>query len=381
MKNLILMSAFQKLTDPRINRKKMYPLQEILLVALTTLLCGGETYDDMCIFGVSKLATFKELMPFENGIPSRHTFGRVFELLDPKNFQQCFSEWVNSLKKTCPEIEDEVLAIDGKTLRGSAKPSCGIKPLHIVEVWATKNRLVLGNYVVDEKSNEITAIPKILRLLSLEGTIVTIDAMGCQIAIAKQIVDQKGNFIIALKGNQGSLHCDVRRMLEEERHHNLRNISIDFHTTIDKTHGRTVIRKHGFCSQLDWLKKRHPKWGMINSVGFVSSTRIIRGRQTEETRYYVSSLAENVQKFAHAVRAHWGVENSLHYVLDVTFGEDSSKIRNKNAAENMAIVRRVGVNLLELSKDHSPKNISKKGMRLKAGWDDEYLKSVLTQCF
>jgi len=382
MKNLVFMNSFQKLIDPRIDRKKLYPLQEILLVALATLLCGGETYDDMRLFGVSKLAMFKTLMPFKNGIPSRHTFERVFELLNPKEFQQCFFEWVHSLKITCPEIKKvEVLAVDGKTLRGSAKPSRGVKPLHIVEVWATRNRLVLGNCTVDEKSNEITAIPKVLRLLSLEGSIVTIDAMGCQVAIAQQIIDQRGDFIIALKGNQGLLHKDVKRMFDENAHYIIKNISIDHHSTIDKNRGRTTTREYSFCSQVDWLKKRHPKWSMINSVGCVKSVSIIKGKQTEEIRYYISSLKENVQLFAHAVRAHWGVENSLHYVLDVTFGEDFSNIRNRNAAENVAIVRRMGVNLLESSKKYLPQKISKKGMRLKAGWDDEYLKRVLTQDF
>ena len=383
MKNLVFKNSFQKLVDPRIDRKKLYPLQEVLLVALATLLCGGETYEDMRIFGLSKLAMFKTLMPFQNGIPSRHTFERVFELLNPKEFQECFSEWVKSLKATCPEIEEEVeiLAVDGKTLRGSAKPSRGVKPLHMVEVWATKNRLVLGNCTVDEKSNEITAIPEVLRLISLEGTIVTIDAMGCQVAIAQQIVDQKGNFIIALKGNQELLHNDVQRMLGDNGHYIIKDISIDHHSTTDKSHGRVTIREYGFCSQVDWLKKRHPRWNMINGVGFVTSTRTANGKQTVETRYYISSLKENVQLFARAILAHWGIENSVHHVLDVTFGEDSSKIRNRNAAENMAIVRRMGVNLLESSKKHLPQKISKKGMRLKAGWDDEYLKHVLTQTF
>jgi predicted transposase YbfD/YdcC len=375
--SLVFMSSFQELVDPRIDRKKLYPLQEVLLVALATILCGGETYDDMKLFGVSKLETFRELMPFKNGIPSKSTFERVLELLNPKEFQQCFSAWVNQLTNGFPDV----LAVDGKTLKGSAKPSRGMRPLHIVEVWATKNRLVLGNCVVDEKSNEITAIPEVLQMLSLKGAIVTIDAMGCQVSIAQQVIDQEGNFVISLKGNQGSLHDDVKSFFELEAKNNFKEIPIDLHDTIEKDHGRIEIRKYGYYSQVDWLKKNHPRWGMIQGIGFVTATRILAGKRTEETRYYISILKGDVQIFAHAVRAHWGIENSLHGVLDVTFGEDSSKIRNRNAAENMAILRRVGVNLLELSKAHIPQKISKKGMRLKAGWDDDYLKSVLTQQF
>lgn len=373
----MFMNTFQELVDPRIDRKKLYPLQEVLLVALATILCGGETYDDMRLFGVSKLAIFKTLMSFKNGIPSKQTFERVLELLNPKEFQQCFSVWVSNLTRECPDV----ISLDGKTLKGSAKPSRGIKPLHIVEAWATKNRLVLGNCVVDEKSNEITAIPKVLRLFSLKGSIVTIDAMGCQTSIAQQIVNQEGNFIISLKGNQGLLHEDVKTFFKLEAKNNFKDVPVDLYKTAEKDHGRIEIRKYGFCSQVDWLKKNHPQWSMIQGIGFVTSTRIIGNKETEETRYYISSLNSDVQTFAHAIRSHWGIENSLHGVLDITFSEDSSKIRHKRAAENMAIIRRIGVNLLELSKSHTVEKISKKGMRLKAGWDDTYLKSVLTQQF
>jgi predicted transposase YbfD/YdcC len=281
------------------------------------------------------------------------------------------------LIKACPEV----ISLDGKTLKGSAKPSRGIKPLHIVEAWATKNRLVIGNCVVDEKTNEITVIPEVLRLLSLKGLIVTIDAMECQTSIAQQIIDQEGDFIISLKGNQGLLHEDVKTFFELEAKNNFKDVSVDLYKTAEKDHGRIEIRKYGFSSQVNWLKKNHPQWSMIRGIGFVTSTRIIQNKETEETRYYISSLNGNVQMFAYGVRSHWGIENSLHGVLDVTFNEDSSKIRHKRAAENMAIIRRIGVNILELSKSHAIEKISKKGMRLKAGWDDSYLKSVLTQQF
>lgn len=376
--NLIFMNTFQELVDPRIERKKLYPLQEVLLVALATILCGGETYDDMNLFGISKLETFKTLMPFKNGIPSKQTFERVLEMINPKQFQECFSEWVNNLVEDQPEV----ICLDGKTLRGSSKPSRGIKPLHIVEAWATKNRLVLGNCVVDEKTNEITVIPEVLRMLSLKGSVVTMDAMGCQPAIAQQIIDQEGDFVIALKGNQGLLHEDVKTFFELESKNNFTDVSVDFYKTSEKDHGRIEIRKYGFCSHVSWLKKNHPRWQTIQGIGFVTSTRIIGDKKTEETRYYISSLgAGSVEKFSHAVRSHWGIENSLHGVLDVTFNEDFSKVRHKNAAENLAILRRIGLNLLESDKKKSESKISKKGMRLKAGWNDDYLKNLLSQSF
>ena len=282
--NLIFMSTFQELVDPRIERKKLYPLQEILLVALTTILCGGETYEDMRLFGVSKLEVFKTLMPFKNGIPSKQTFERVLELLNPKEFQKCFSSWASSIA----ENFSEVISLDGKTLKGSGKPSRGIKPLHIVEAWATKNRLVLGNCVVDEKTNEITVIPEILRMISLRGSIVTIDAMGCQTAIVQQIVEQGGDFVISLKGNQGNLHNDVKIFFELESKNNFKDFSVDTYKTSEKDHGRIEIRKYGFCSEIDWLIKNNPQWNTIKSIGFVTSLRIIGDKQTEETRYYIS---------------------------------------------------------------------------------------------
>jgi predicted transposase YbfD/YdcC len=369
-----LIKKFEALKDPRIDRHKLYPLNEILLVALGTILTGGESYEDMRVFGLSKLQFLKSFMPFENGIPSADTFERVLGLLNPKVFGECFMEWTNDLKEDFPEI----IAIDGKTLRGSKKPSTGLRPLHMVNAWAAHNRLVLGCEAVDEKSNEIDAIPKILELLTLKGTIVTLDAMGCQKAITDQIVEKEGNYVIALKGNQGTLHRDVQDFFELEAKTGFKEIKIEEYQTLDKGHGRLESRRYVLCNDIDWLKERHPEWPTLQGIGFVHSTREHKETVTEETRYFITSLKQGVASFAEAVRIHWTIENSLHWVLDVSFHEDSSRIRFKAASHNLAIIRRAALNLIQQDPD---KKNSKKGKKLMAAWSEDYLKSLLLQTF
>lgn len=369
MKNdsLVIISIFKPVEDPRIDRNKLYPLDEILLVAFATILCGGNSYVDMRDFGNSKLKFFKTFFPFKNGIPSEDTFERVFSLLDPKQFEQCFVEWVNYLQKN--EI-NEIVAIDGKTLRRSG--TTDKKPLHMVNAWACRNRLVLACKATEEKSNEITVIPEILKLLCLRNVTVTMDAMGCQTTIAKQIIDQNGDFVISLKGNQGNLHDDVKTFFELENPE--KNSAIQLHQNITKDHGRVESRLHGFCTKVEWLRKLHPHWRMINSIGFVKAGRKLKEKCTQETRYYISSLKKDVLKFAEAVRLHWGVENSLHWILDINYSEDYSRVRNKNAAINLAILRRIAINKFEAEKTLQR---SKRRKRLLAAWDQDYLKTLL----
>lgn len=366
-RSLIVISIFKPVEDPRIDRNKLYTLEEILLVAFATILCGGDSYTDMRDFGLSKLAFFKTLLPFENGIPSEDTFERVFSLLSPKQFEKCFGEWVNFIKK---DGNDEIIAIDGKTLKRSGSKS--IKPLHMINAWACRNRLVLGCKTTSEKSNEIIAIPEVLELLCLKNTTITLDAMGCQTKIAQQIVDEKGDFVISLKGNQGTLHDDVKCFFELENP--LKNDEIEVYQSTEKDHGRIEIRTYGFCRKVAWLKKLHPNWNMINGIGFVTSRRIINGQETGETRYYISSLNRDVKRFAEAIRLHWGVENSLHWLLDITYREDYSRVRDRNAATNLAIMRRIAINKYE--QDTSIKR-SKRRKRNLAAWDEFYLKTLL----
>lgn len=369
MKNTFI-SVFKNLTDPRIERKKLYPLEEILLVAFATILGGGDSYTDMRDFGTAKLKTLRKIFPFKQGIPSDDTFGRMFSIINPKEFQRCFITWVETLKSN----ESEIIAIDGKTIRGSASPINKTKPLHLINAWAAKNRLILGCEKTDVKSNEITAIPKLLSMLSLENTTVTLDAMGCQANIGQQIVEQKGDFVIALKRNHKNLYEDVKTFFELEPD----NEAIKkFETGFEKEHGRIERRKYGLCLRVDWLKKMHPNWHMVKSIGFVTGKRIIDSSATEETRYYISTLKDE-KKFAQAVRMHWGVENSLHWVLDVVFHEDENRVRSKNAAENLTILRRAAINLVSIDKANKA---SKRRKRLRAGWDNDYLKKALTQQF
>ena|SRR3990167_3688452 len=369
-----LIQRFELLEDPRIDRSKLYPLGEVLLVVLGTILTGGESYEDMRLFGLSKLDFLKGFMPFTNGIPSADTFERVLSLLNPKTFNECFMEWTNDLKEDIPEI----IAIDGKTLRGSKKPSRGLKPLHMVNVWAAHNRLILGSEAVHEKRNEIDAIPRILELLTLKGAIVTMDAMGCQKTITHQIVAKEGNYVIALKGNQGTLHQDVKDFFELETKTGFQEIEIEEHQTIEKGHGRLETRHYVLCNDIAWLKERHPEWTTLQGIGFVHATREHKGGAQEETRYFITSLKTGVTSFSNAIRTHWSIENSLHWVLDVSFHEDSSRVRFKTATQNLAIIRRAALNLIQ--KDPNKKH-SKKGKKLMAAWSEAYLKSLLLQSF
>lgn len=363
-------SIFKNLTDPRIERKKLYPLEEVIFVAFATILAGGESYTDMEDFGSAKLDLLREFFPFKNGIPSEDTYSRVFELISPKEFQECFAQWVTTIKT----MDERVIAIDGKTLCGSASPANKIKPIHLVHAWAGSNRMTLGFKKVDEKSNEITAIPELLKMLSLKDTMVSIDAMGCQVAIANQIVDQGGDFVISLKGNQGSLHDAVKTFFElDGKNNEIERILGE----AEKHHGRIERREYGFYANINWLKKECPQWKMLKSIGFVTATRTIGSRVTKETRYMISSSKDS-NKIANASRMHWGVENSLHWVLDVVFNEDNSRVRAKNAAENLALLRRAALNVVTL--DTKTKR-SKRLKRLRAGWDDVYLKKALIQQF
>ena len=371
-----LIECFQDLPDPRVQRTPDHRLLDILVIGICTYLCGGEGFNDMERFGHAKYDWLKTFLELPKGIPVHDTFNRVFSALDPKHFLDCFLRWTQSLRKA---ISGEIVAMDGKALRraltrGKALP-------YVVSAWAVENGLVLGQLKVAEKSNEITAVPELLRALELSGCIVTLDAMGCQKKIARDIVQAKADYVLALKGNQETVHEEVRSFLEDTRKRDAGRRArgqspvgkLDYHETVEKGHGRVETRRYWQSEDLDWFADR-TEWEGLRSVGMVESVREIQGQSTTERRYYLSSLPLEATKFAQAVRKHWGVENQVHWQLDVSFGEDQSRARTGHAAENLATLRRLALNLLKRDKTIRS---GIRGKQLNAGWDHRYLLHVL----
>lgn len=369
-----LMDRFAAIEDPRLDRKKLHPLPDILFITLCAMVCGAESWRDIEDFGESKREFFQRYLALENGIPSKSTFARVFSLLDPSAFHACFQEWSQSLSL----LAGEVVAIDGKCLRRSFDNASERSAIHLVSAFAAQSRLVLGQQKVAEKSNEITAIPELLKLLSLQGATVTIDAMGCQKAIAQQIVERGANYVLALKGNQPDLLDDVKTFLDSEATKPAATARCHFAEQTDAGHGRVEVRRAWVSDQLAW-RTQCSEWTALQSVVLIESERHVAGRVTTERRYYVSSLPADASQHLATVRAHWAIENSLHWILDMTFREDESRIRDHNAAENIATVRRVALNLLQKAKPHYGKTMSIKRLRKNAGWRDKVLADIVTR--
>lgn len=366
--------CFSSLEDPRIERKKLYPLEEILFVVLSGKICGAESWRDFVTFGREKLSFLREYFPFKAGIPCKDTFSRLFAALDSEAFKTCFVGWV---KKFQEALAPQVVAIDGKRLCKSFDTASETSAIHMVSAFATDARLVLGQQKVDHKSNEITAIPKLLDLLSLKGCVVTLDAMGCQKEIAAHIVSKGAEYVLALKGNQGTLHDDVRLFFETEKDE--KGVIEDFYEEVDKGHGRIEIRKCSVTSNMRWLRQKH-EWAKLKSLVMLEETQIKKGKESHEKRFFITSLPPDAKTIARAVRAHWGVENRVHWTLDVVFSEDLSRVRTKNAAHNMAIVRHFVLNMLRRAKQ-GMKNMSLKGLRKKAAWGNASLDAILKQNF
>lgn len=367
--------CFMELKDPRVDRTKFYPLVEILFIVLCGSICGAESWRDFVDFGEERIDFLRNYYKFKNGIPSKNTFSRVFAALDSEMFKKCFIEWVKSLQ----ELFNEVIAIDGKTLCGSADHLNGRSAIHMVSAFASGAKLILAQQIVDEKSNEITAIPKLLDLLDLRGHTVTIDAMGTQKAIAKQIIDQGGDYILALKGNQGRLNDDIRLFLETELNKVQTTAIEDQHFDVDKGHGRIETRHCLVSSQIDWLGQKQ-EWAGLKTVIMVEETQETKEKQSIDRRFFISSLPPEAQRLSSAIRAHWSVESQVHWVLDVVFNEDQSSVRKDNAAENMALVRHITLNMLNNAKKQI-KNTGLKALRKKAGWGDKTLRFILEQNF
>jgi predicted transposase YbfD/YdcC len=331
-----LATYFASLEDPRSLRNQRHPLITLIGTSFLAALSGIDSFSGIQDFVDMHMDELEKSFDFPHGLPSHDTYQRLWDALSPTQFKACFTEFVGSLEK----VASEVISLDGKTIRNSGKE----KALHIVSAWCHNNQLVFGQERVDAKSNEITAIPKVLELLDLEHKIITIDAMGCQRDICRQIVESEGNYVISLKGNQGTLHDDVILYLRDATNHELVN------ENNDKGHGRIEQRVAAVSHDISWLQDIH-EWPGLKAIGQITATVWKKGKETTETRYYISSLALTAQKLNEVARAHWGIENQLHWVLDVTFNEDNACIRNDNAAENLDILRKwalaVLVNLKE----------------------------------
>jgi len=377
--SLNLIEHFKDLSDPRVDRTKEHELIDILIIGLCCLLCGGESFNDMEDFGYAKQEWFKTFLKLRKGIPSHDTFNRVFSALDPKKFLECFLRWTQSVRQA---VAQEVVALDGKALRRALNKN--ESPKYVVSAWAESNSLVLGQLKVNEKSNEITAVPELLRVLELTGCIVTVDAMGCQKKIAKEIVEADADYVLALKGNQEKVHDEVKVFLDstlvEKQHKRPKGavvpkevLGLQQCQTVEKDHGRIETRTYFQSDYLDWFADRG-KWEGLRSVGMVESIRELDGNVTRERRYYLSSLKLDVGTFARAVRAHWSVENKLHWVMDVCFREDQSRARQGHAAENLATLRRLALNLLKYEKT---KKRGIRGKMLNASWNHPYLLRLL----
>jgi predicted transposase YbfD/YdcC len=366
-------AQFTKMRDPRVERTKEHKLIDIIAIAICAIICGAQGWTDIEIFGQRKYAWLKTFLELPGDIPSHDTFGRVFALLDPQEFQACFVEWVRVVNEI---TSGQVVSIDGKQLRGSGDSVLGKRAIYMVSAWAEANHLVLGQCKVDAKSNEITAIPELLKILSIAGCIVTIDAIGTQTKIAQTIIERGADYLLCVKENQGYLYQDIIMLFEYDEHQGFQNTPYDYAKTVNKGHGRIEIRECWSTSDLEYVHhlRGYGKWKQLHSIAVVVSTRIIQGVETKQVRLYISSLKSDAKRILQAVRSHWGIENELHWVLDVALNEDHSRVRKDHAPANLAVLRHIALNLLKQEKS------AKGGIRakqLQAGWDEDYLLLVL----
>ena len=367
-----LAGHFSTLEDPRDASKRRHKLIDMVVIAIAAVICGADDWVGVAAFGRAKETWFRQFLELPNGIPAHDTFGRVFSLLAPGAFEQCFRAWVTSIRQVLP---GEIVAIDGKTVRRSHDRAAGLAPLHLVSAWATANRVVLGQVATAAKSNEITAIPRLLELLLLKGCIVTIDAMGCQTKIAEQIIAQGGDYVLALKGNQGTLAAEVEEAFIDADARDYAGVATEVVETANRGHGRTETRRYRTLGDLSGVP-RSALWAGLNMLGMVESQRESDGKVSTECRFYIGSIGTDAACFARAVRGHWGIENDLHWSLDVAFREDESRIRDPQARENFAVLRHIALTRL---KNDSATKLGIKNKRLKAGWDERYLKALLFQ--
>jgi len=360
---------FGHLPDPRIDRCKLHPLIDIITITICAFISNADGCEDIEAYGRAKEPLLRQFLELPHGIPSHDTFERVFARLDPSAFQHCFLNWVAHIRTKLP---GDIVAIDGKTSCGTRDVAIDLSPLHLVSAWSAANALVLGQLRTSEKSNEITAIPLLLEVLDITGCIVTIDAMGCQRAIVEKIIEKEADYVITCKANQAHLHDDIEALFARILPISRELTDLTYYQTIDEQHGRREIREYWSTAQLDSLRTKE-RWNGLQSVTMVRSERQTSTGTTTEIRYFISSLPNDVQRMAHAIRTHWTIENQLHWVLDVVFHEDDSRARIGNLASNLAVIRHITLNMLR-QETSLKKSVRQK--RLRAGWDDTYMLKV-----
>lgn len=364
---------FSELRDPR-GPNIEHQIFDIIAIAILGTICGADGWVEIEQFGYQKLNWLSKYLLLPNGIPSHDTFGRVFSQIDPEEFQACFVKWVKALRRV---TQGQVIGIDGKQMRGSQDLRHGKRAIYMVSAWAEQNHLVLGQRKVAEKSNEITAIPELLRLLEIKGCIVTIDAIGTQTKIAKHIIQAEGDYLLAVKHNQGKLYRDLEMLFSYDQQQGFQDAPYDYAKEVKKGHGRIDVRECWVTSDPEYLasvSSAH-KWISLQSLVMIVRRRIIDGEETVKTRFYISSLEANAKRILKATRQHWGIENGLHWVLDVAFNEDRSRVRKDHAPANLAVLRHMAVNLL---KQETSAKGGIKAKRLQAGWNQDYLLKVLS---
>lgn len=371
MTSTSLSEIFKEFKDPRMSRAKRHPLINIITIAICAVICGADNFVTMAEFGRAKKKWFESFLDMPNGIPSHDTFNDVINRLDQTAFVKCFTQWIKQLALK----NENVIALDGKVLRRTLDKMNDCKAVWLVNAWSVANNMCFGQVQVDDKSNEITAIPKLLEMLDIEGATITTDAMGCQTEIGEKIVKQRGHFLLALKGNQGEFHQDVKLYLDALIS-SPSNQSFDYYQNVNGDHGRIETRKVWFTTEVDWLLQRHPRWATVKGIAVVESERIIGNDCSIERRYYITSHLDKDAKFiSETIRSHWCVENNLHWQLDVSFNEDQCRLRSGNAAANFSFLNKVALSLL---KNEKTAKIGIKSKRLKAGWDENYMMKVLT---
>ena len=364
----VFLHYFKDMPDPRQRAKVIYPLDEVLLLCLLAVLGGADAFTDIARFGERKIELLRRFRPFRDGTPAHDHLGDIFATLDAKEFQRCFVAWVAAL--TGAPVD--VIAIDGKTLRRSYQKKGGKEPIHMVSAFAARQRLVLGQVKVAEKSNEIVAIPALLAMLAIEGAIVTVDAMGCQRDIAQEILNKKADYVLALKGNQGTLREDVEVFAAEQKANGFKDTKVSRHETVDGDHGRLETRTYTVIHEVDWIQERHD-WPGLKGVVMVESTREIGDKIERETRFYITSLVWLANQIGPVIRSHWAVENSLHWVMDMVFRDDECRVRTDHAPANFTTIKHIAHNLIR----RAPGKDSLRLKRKVAAWDDDFLASLV----
>jgi predicted transposase YbfD/YdcC len=364
-----VVDKFSSIVDPRIERTKRHKLLDIIFVAIAAAVCGADNWKAVEVFAQARKSWLETFLELPNGIPSHVTFWRVFRKINAAEFHKCFVRWIQAAFE---HVDGDIIAIDGKTMRGSSDSITGSGPLHIVSAWAAEHNITLAQVKVREKSNEITAIPALLDMIMIRGAVVTMDAMGCQKAIAKRIVAGEGDYVLALKGNHSLIHDEVENYFLQALAIDFEGVEHDYFTSLEKDHGRIEKRTVYVTGDLDWLPNKGD-WTNLTSIAMVVSERTIKGKTSKEIRFYLSSLKPIASRIAHAIRTHWGIENKVHWILDVTFGEDKNQL-SENGAENFSLLSKIALNLLKQDKTVK---LSIPNKRFRASMDQAYLETIL----